>query len=1152
MCHRVQRNDRRLALSALVLCGAVFPAMAARVRSLGFEDRVRAQREIERVYYTHQIGARRPFEDVVSREILEAKVRTYLRQTVALRTYWGVTVTDDMLRAELKRMSLRTKLPERLRELYGALGNDSMLVLECLARPALVDRLSRNFFSYDRAIHADSRREAEALREQLIDGRVDLLADRSDREIVHLVRGDRRTGSIPEGPAQPSASGLAADGTRLTLEPEAFERWLARVPARNHEIGPVEEERDLFIIRTVLNRSSDELEFVSFTIQKKSWNAWWPEVSEGLDAELPKTSGARLRDPATPGVLDGATPGPDCPGDAWDNGSMDDVPDSRYGHTAVWTGSLMLVWGGSGYGNPALGTGGRYDPATDTWSRMSMSGAPAGRSGHTAVWTGDLMVIWGGNNGSDFNSGGRYDPVIDTWTATSLAGAPPGLLRQAAVWTGSQMIVWGPINSSYSMAGGRYNPVNNTWTQMTSTGAPTTRDGETAVWTGTAVLFWGGFDCSFRCTPSNAGFRYDPVADVWSSMSTAGAPSGRYAHSAVWTGREMIVWGGDAGAFTGFNTGGRYDPLIDRWTSTSTTGAASSRYGHTAVWTGANMIVWGGEGSLNTGGRYDPASDTWLAASTANAPAGRSSHTAIWDGSRMIVWGGRGGGSSLPPFDTGGRYNPSVDSWTPTSTGGAPAARRQQTAVWTGSVMIIWGGGNGFSVLSSGARYDPAIDTWSATSTLNPPSARAGHTAVWTGQEMVVWGGGDGNALLATGGRYDPQSDAWTAISTILAASARSGHTAVWTGREMVVWGGWTGVVALNSGGRYDPATDRWIATSTTLAPQARSDHTAVWTGNEMMVWGGTTAPSNGGRYDPAADTWKPMSSVSAPAPRSWHNAIWTGRLMVIWGGFACAGSTCSRTNTGGRYDPVTDAWTATSTANAPTPRAFQTAVWTGEVMIVWGGTGSIPAASLIPLSTGARYHPPSDSWAPTSLEDAPGARYWHSAVWTGTTMLVWGGSYLSSGGRYCPGTVPIFYHDADGDQFGEPNAPLQTFNQPPSYVTNGDDCNDADSTWWATPSEVLNLQLPDPGTLQWSAPLQKGGFFVLYDGIRSSFPSDFVSDAACVATDFSALTCSDPEAPGLGRSFFYLVRAQNGCPQGQGTAGSGSDGTPRAARSCP
>jgi hypothetical protein len=68
----------------------------------------------------------------------------------------------------------------------------------------------------------------------------------------------------------------------------------------------------------------------------------------------------------------------------------------------------------------------------------------------------------------------------------------------------------------------------------------------------------------------------------------------------------------------------------------------------------------------------------------------------------MIVWGGAGGGVVL---NTGGHYNPTTDTWTPTATTGAPAARRYHTAVWTGNEMIVWAGDDGTNELASGGRY---------------------------------------------------------------------------------------------------------------------------------------------------------------------------------------------------------------------------------------------------------------------------------------------------------------------------------------------------------------------------------------------------------------------------------------------------------------
>jgi N-acetylneuraminic acid mutarotase len=305
------------------------------------------------------------------------------------------------------------------------------------------------------------------------------------------------------------------------------------------------------------------------------------------------------------------------------------------------------------------------------------------------------------------------------------------------------------------------------------------------------------------------------------------------------------------------------------------------------------MIVWGGYGDsgyLNTGDRYNPSTDSWTATTTTNAPAARYKHSAIWTGSEMIVWGGLNGGY----VTTGGRYNPATDSWIATSTFNAPSAREAQTAVWTGSEMIVWGGsyfdGSNHFYLNTGGKYNPGMDSWTATSTTNVPSGRTDHTAVWTGSEMIVWGGDNGDSYFNTGGRYNPSMDSWTATSNNNAPSGRDLPTAVWTGSEMIIWGGVNLSGQLNTGGRYNPSTDSWTATTTNNAPTARTYHTALWTGNEMIVWGGNGGDygfptSSGARYNPSMDIWRTTSTINAPSARVDHTAVWTGSEMIVWGG---------------------------------------------------------------------------------------------------------------------------------------------------------------------------------------------------------------------------------------------------------------------------
>src|SRR5678816_2052099 len=76
-----------------------------------------------------------------------------------------------------------------------------------------------------------------------------------------------------------------------------------------------------------------------------------------------------------------------------------------------------------------------------------------------------------------------------------------------------------------------------------------------------------------------------PGAGTWQSMSTDGAPAPRVSHTAVWTGDEMIVWGGiNPQEGNRYIDGGRYRPSLDAWTSMSTTDAPHGNVGHSAVY----------------------------------------------------------------------------------------------------------------------------------------------------------------------------------------------------------------------------------------------------------------------------------------------------------------------------------------------------------------------------------------------------------------------------------------------------------------------------------------------------------------------------------------------------------------------------------------
>ena len=237
----------------------------------------------------------------------------------------------------------------------------------------------------------------------------------------------------------------------------------------------------------------------------------------------------------------------------------------------------------------------------------------------------------------------------------------------------------------------------------------------------------------------------------------------------------------------------------------------SSRYGNSAVWTGKEMIIFGGTSwglTLSDGGLYNPETKLWKALSKANAPGATAGHCALWTGAEMIIWGG-GDENSINNYSTNGAiYNPQTDSWRVMSHIGAPLGGfAENRAVWTGGELIVWGG-NENDHSNIGARYNPMFDSWLPMSVIGAPSARAGHFMVWTGEDVVVLGGAQGSA------KYNPVSDTWTTLTSVglpfwveqrYFSHDTVDYGVIWTGELIVVWD-FPGSALY----KYNPKSDEW------------------------------------------------------------------------------------------------------------------------------------------------------------------------------------------------------------------------------------------------------------------------------------------------------------------------------------------------------
>src|SRR5947208_7888996 len=137
-------------------------------RTISFADRVAYQRAIEDVYWRHWIWPKEnakpkpPLDKVMSQAQIEEKVEDYLRNSQALEDYWQRPITPDQLQAEMERMASQTKQPGVLREIFAALGNDPLVIAECLARPVLAERVITELYAHDQRFHGELKRRAEA------------------------------------------------------------------------------------------------------------------------------------------------------------------------------------------------------------------------------------------------------------------------------------------------------------------------------------------------------------------------------------------------------------------------------------------------------------------------------------------------------------------------------------------------------------------------------------------------------------------------------------------------------------------------------------------------------------------------------------------------------------------------------------------------------------------------------------------------------------------------------------------------------------------------------------------------------------------------------------------------------------------------------
>jgi N-acetylneuraminic acid mutarotase len=321
------------------------------------------------------------------------------------------------------------------------------------------------------------------------------------------------------------------------------------------------------------------------------------------------------------------------------------------------------------------------------------------------------------------------------------------------------------------------------------------------------------------------------------------------------------------------------------------------RQRHAAFWTGKEMLVIGGDPApIGNWGAYDPALNTWR---KLPAPPSTIAPSNLLGPAVPVL----GDGFVFLSFGVGGAiFDLTTETWSVVADAPGLVRRAPAVTAWVPETkeLVIWGGGRNSCpcVLADGAAYSPATKTWRALAA-SPLAARDNFlrpSAVVVAGKLVIYGGGSNEgARFRDAAAYDAKLDTWTMLPAApaeLAAYDTETHAAgaralFWAGSQLA---GSTSGYATNTGAIWDPTTTAWtsIAGPANESPvNGFKDGTSFMAGNVLYAWGGTRyfkLSSTGYVYDLTSKAWSAMAP-GGPTARMHPSSAWTGSEAIVWGG---------------------------------------------------------------------------------------------------------------------------------------------------------------------------------------------------------------------------------------------------------------------------
>ncbi|WP_188944969.1 hypothetical protein [Nakamurella endophytica] len=362
---------------------------------------------------------------------------------------------------------------------------------------------------------------------------------------------------------------------------------------------------------------------------------------------------------------------------------------------------------------------------------------------------------------------------------------------------------------------------HGTWQELPA--APISgRSDAVGAWTGSLVLIWGGRDATSRGRPLllGDGASYDPATRRWNQLPPSPLPP-RASALSVWTGRQLLIWGGQGPTGNNYTDGAAFTPATRTWTAlpslpdpTGPTGPVRDR---ALVWTGTAAVLFtaGAEAPAATAAssvaahRFVPGASSWTELPSLHLSAGHPAQRiaavatdrqvwlwAQWSSSKVLERHEQGQPTSTATRDGTDVFTLDATTFRWRTSGTVPGGQGISPPWWTGTHILLPAGV--YPRTYPGPRqtdlHGLTVDPTDGTSTAMPhgPVDDLRPTYVWTGQLLVAANssddrGGPPQTLTGHAAAWDPVTRIWTALHP--APASAPGGVVLWTGRQLFVWG---------------------------------------------------------------------------------------------------------------------------------------------------------------------------------------------------------------------------------------------------------------------------------------------------------------------------------------------------------------------------